>query len=439
MLAYGTLPLAKGRGSMMGAPLQDNGGPSRLREDYIDLTNSDDDQPSKGSKNFRQSAKNLPIHPPPRSGKDDQESGAEDPAAYATKTQPPQPGYKWVNFKRFGMPESCRLVSIADGSEYGGNAVPGFNEHSENHAADPLRRARDSVLLKDDDPHKDDEDEGEDNDIRVFGKRDARPSFHGQNSDQNNIQENSKPAQAPPPAQSDEGVGMFEDWGSDNIQNDAQVMHDLARPGHRLRSESPLRPSGIGDHIHPINQDINQVDRGWGVLGNGVAQSPHEDFESDLWVEYDIDEAAILEDEAARSEFMGFGYRVPNLPGQLNGYQAHQSPQNNAYQPQNNEDVYQAPHGGQDVEDRASCIERVAEYFPGICKEHLSGLYDTIGTNTQALILHLLDQPSFPKAADHAKNLKRKRSDDKVKQEVNNYDDQNRIVAVGPDGMRPYM
>jgi hypothetical protein len=428
MLAYGTLALDKGRGSMMGAPLRNNGGPSRPRGEVIDLTNSsDDDEPSKASGLFGKAAQNLPIHPYPRQGRQNSKPKTQDPAAYATKTQPPPPGYQWVNRKHFGMPETCRLVSIADGSEYEGNSILGVNEYDNNHISNTTNKARETVNLEDEE-----DDEDEDNDLRLFGKRDARPDFYVRNNGNPFRQGNSKPVQDPSPAGVEEEINMIDDFDFDNFQDadEGMLLWDNSR--NPFRAASPVRPVSGGHIFTPLKQHVDQegIDGGGNLLGRQISHSPQ--HLPNAWAEHHID-------EAAHSKFMGVGFGVPNLPGRLNGYQAYQQPQNKNIQLQDNEDVYQPLQDGPDVEDREACVEKVAEYFPGICREHLSELYDTIGTNSQALILHLVDQPSFPKAADLAKNLKRKRSDDKIKEELNNYDDPNRIVAVGPSGMRPYM
>jgi len=79
----------------------------------------------------------------------------------------------------------------------------------------------------------------------------------------------------------------------------------------------------------------------------------------------------------------------------------------NKHSPPNHQLVQHEVH-----DPKILCINQVVEFFPGICRDFVIGLYDTF-KEPDVLISHILDKPSYPKAKDVQKNLKRKRELDK--------------------------
>lgn len=87
-----------------------------------------------------------------------------------------------------------------------------------------------------------------------------------------------------------------------------------------------------------------------------------------------------------------------------------------------------------EVESRANCVERVAEVFPDICREHVSELYDKAAVKhrkqSNVIIERILDQGSpYPSAMERTKVLKRKRVVDPDEEAANLYGAKNRNLA----------
>lgn len=73
------------------------------------------------------------------------------------------------------------------------------------------------------------------------------------------------------------------------------------------------------------------------------------------------------------------------------------------------------------VDPRKQCIDQVVDFFPGICRDFVSGLYETVTPVLDGLISHILDKESYPKAKDVQKSLKRKRDVDEDEEAAQKY------------------
>ncbi|EHL00120.1 hypothetical protein M7I_3880 [Glarea lozoyensis 74030] len=71
------------------------------------------------------------------------------------------------------------------------------------------------------------------------------------------------------------------------------------------------------------------------------------------------------------------------------------------------------PMGDSGIESRTNVMVTLLSFFPGICQDYISELYESIAPSSERIIAHILDQTEkgkpFPKSKDKQKNLKRKR------------------------------
>jgi len=95
------------------------------------------------------------------------------------------------------------------------------------------------------------------------------------------------------------------------------------------------------------------------------------------------------------------------------------------------------------METRIECVDTVLMVFPGICRDYVSELYDTISESSDRLIAHILDKmdkgTAYPKARDIQKTLKRKRELDEDEEAARKYGAADRIIPATVGGIRPYM
>jgi TRIAD3 protein (E3 ubiquitin-protein ligase RNF216) len=72
--------------------------------------------------------------------------------------------------------------------------------------------------------------------------------------------------------------------------------------------------------------------------------------------------------------------------------------------------------------------------FPGICRDHVSNLYETISPTSDHMIAHILDRmdkgESYPSAKEITKSLKRKRDIDEDEEAVRKYGAVDRVVDI---------
>ena len=86
------------------------------------------------------------------------------------------------------------------------------------------------------------------------------------------------------------------------------------------------------------------------------------------------------------------------------------------------------------VETRILCIDKVLNIFPDICRDHVSGLYDSISPSSDHLIAHILDRMDqgahYPKAKQVQSTLKRKREVDEDEVAARKYGSADRAVQI---------
>jgi TRIAD3 protein (E3 ubiquitin-protein ligase RNF216) len=88
---------------------------------------------------------------------------------------------------------------------------------------------------------------------------------------------------------------------------------------------------------------------------------------------------------------------------------------------------------GPQPEPRAKCVDQVMSVFPGICRDHVSGLYDSVSQSSDVLIAHILDKmdkgDAYPNAKrEKEKSLKRKRPFDEDEEATRKYGAVDRIM-----------
>lgn len=84
-------------------------------------------------------------------------------------------------------------------------------------------------------------------------------------------------------------------------------------------------------------------------------------------------------------------------------------------------------------EPRAECVDQVMNVFPGICRDHVSNLYDSVSKSSDVLIAHILDKmdkgDAYPNAKkEKEKSLKRKRPLDEDEEAARKYGAVDRIM-----------
>lgn len=86
------------------------------------------------------------------------------------------------------------------------------------------------------------------------------------------------------------------------------------------------------------------------------------------------------------------------------------------------------------METRLTCIDNVVALFPGICRDYVSQLYDTVSKISEVLAAHILDKSEsgtpYPTANEKQKLLKRKRETDEDEEAARKYSALDRIVPV---------
>lgn len=139
------------------------------------------------------------------------------------------------------------------------------------------------------------------------------------------------------------------------------------------------------------------------------------DIFGDYYLGDDLDEdfyARILNDEARQLQSQGG--LVPQIQA-ANIFSANAIPAPRMQPP----DAYDGS------EPKPDCISKVLYVFPEICRDHVSGLYDSVSHASEQLIAHILDKldkgVSYPKAKDKLRTLKRKREVDEDEEATRKY------------------
>lgn len=108
---------------------------------------------------------------------------------------------------------------------------------------------------------------------------------------------------------------------------------------------------------------------------------------------------------------------------------------------QNQENIIEQPRP--QVESRVDCVDQLVAVFPGICRDYVSGLYDSISQSSDRLIAHILDKvekgTSYPTAKEIQKSLKRKRELDEDEEATRKYGAVDRIMPAHLGNIRALM
>ncbi|PBP17412.1 ring finger protein [Diplocarpon rosae] len=95
------------------------------------------------------------------------------------------------------------------------------------------------------------------------------------------------------------------------------------------------------------------------------------------------------------------------------------------------------------MDSRARCVDNLVNMFPGICRDYVSGLYDTVSKSSEHLVAHVLDKmekgSSYPNAKDKQKQLKRKRELDEDQEAARKYGASDREIPMGLVGTRAFI
>lgn len=169
-----------------------------------------------------------------------------------------------------------------------------------------------------------------------------------------------------------------------------------------------------GDNVADVPERQGANDR----HANELAKGP-------FWGEYDLN----FEDEPAPEPF-GFDrefvlhprHRIPSASGLTTAAEATAQKTISA------------------EESRVECADVLVDMFPGICRDYVSEIYDTVSKSSQVLITHVLDKVdqgmSYPKAKE---TLKRKREIDENQVAARKYGSPERAMSEAVGGIRSFM
>ena len=93
-------------------------------------------------------------------------------------------------------------------------------------------------------------------------------------------------------------------------------------------------------------------------------------------------------------------------------------------------------------ESRVTSIDHVLAVFPGICRDYVSELYDTVSSSSGFIIAQILDKvetgTAYPTAKDTQRSLKRKRELDEDEELARKYCSALRVIPDPYGDVRPY-
>ncbi|KAG4431417.1 hypothetical protein IFR05_013098 [Cadophora sp. M221] len=153
----------------------------------------------------------------------------------------------------------------------------------------------------------------------------------------------------------------------------------------------------------------------------------------DIWGDYDLDDAFDDEAVAAALDFDQQYAIHPAPPGRP----AHAAPAP-PVAPPIQEDILE-----EIMETRIECVDTILNVFPGICRDYVSELYDSVSRSSERLIAHILDKmdkgSSYPNAKEKLKKLKRKRDVDEDVEAARKYGAPDRIMPTNVGGIRSFI
>ncbi|KAH7355358.1 hypothetical protein BKA65DRAFT_238525 [Rhexocercosporidium sp. MPI-PUGE-AT-0058] len=95
------------------------------------------------------------------------------------------------------------------------------------------------------------------------------------------------------------------------------------------------------------------------------------------------------------------------------------------------------------METKIDCVDTILTVFPGICRDYVSDLYDTVSQSSEHLIAHILDKMDkgspYPNAKEKLKKLKRKREVDEDVEAARKYGATDRIMPTTVGGIRSFI
>ncbi|KAH7411416.1 hypothetical protein BKA64DRAFT_380792 [Cadophora sp. MPI-SDFR-AT-0126] len=225
-------------------------------------------------------------------------------------------------------------------------------------------------------------------------------------------------------------IDLTSDDEEDDFFGDAQELADQ-RDEHRVKRE---RLEGRDE----FRQEL--VERLGDLHAFGQAEQPHNlpavpdnpyAHVRDVWGDYDLDEE--FGDEGIAGAF-DFDQQFPQFPAPASQPAAQAPPAVSAMQEPMPEEV---------METRIECVDTVVNVFPGICRDYVSDLYDTISKSSERLIAHILDKmdrgSSYPTAKEEQKKLKRKREIDEDAEAARKYGAPDRIMPAHVGGIRSFI
>lgn len=238
---------------------------------------------------------------------------------------------------------------------------------------------------------------------------------------------------APPPRQrarqmNDDPPGVI-NLISDDEESDFELEDEAdlygASPAPIPNPELNARPPAPYGPPNPAPQPANHANDVEGIMENGVIHP----FQFD---EFDIQDA-----ELERAIMEEYRDRVAPAPAPGPARNAEPSPFDRA--PENI-----VPIPGPLVESRVECVDQVVAVFPGICRDYVATLYDSVAQSSDRLIAHILDKvergSSYPTAKEIERSLKRKREIlDEDEEAARKYGDVARVVPEQPVAIKALM
>jgi hypothetical protein len=225
-------------------------------------------------------------------------------------------------------------------------------------------------------------------------------------------------------------IDLTSDDEEDDFFEDAQELADQ-RKEHRIKRERLEARDDLRQELVERMGDrpaFGQADQ----LHNppAIPDNPFAHFR-DVWGDYDLDED--FDDEAIAGAF-DFDQQYPLHPDPAPQPATQAPPAVPAMQEPIPEEI---------METMIDCVDTVVNVFPGICRDYVSELYDTISKSSERLIAHILDKmdkgASYPNAKEKLKKLKRKREIDEDAEAARKYGALDRIMPAHVGGIRSFM
>ncbi|KAK0120488.1 hypothetical protein ONS96_010699 [Cadophora gregata f. sp. sojae] len=231
-------------------------------------------------------------------------------------------------------------------------------------------------------------------------------------------------------------IDLTSEDDDDGFFEDAQELAD-EQNGHRIKRER----LEVRDDLRrePVERMGDRPAFGQAAQPHNAPAIPDVPYARvrDVWGDYDLDED--FDDEFIAGAF-DFDEEYPPIGGPVIQPAAPAPPP--PARP-----AMEVPIPEAVIEARIDCVDTVVNVFPGICRDYVSELYDTISKSSERLIEHILDKMdkghSYPNAKEKEKEkqkiLKRKRSYDEDAEAARKYGAPDRIMPTNIGGIRSYI